>query len=49
MAASEYHFLDQWRVEGQLREVADIIEDATSLSVWWPSVYFEVEELEQGG
>ncbi|MDX6385655.1 MAG: hypothetical protein QOK48_3228 [Blastocatellia bacterium] len=49
MAASEYHFWDKWRVEGQLKEVADIIEDAPSLSVWWPSVYFAVQELEKGG
>jgi hypothetical protein len=48
VAAREYHFLDKWRVAGRLQEVADIIEDALSLSVWWPSVYFEVKELEPG-
>jgi hypothetical protein len=49
MSLSDYHFIDRWRVEGQVREVADIIEDAPSLAVWWPSVYFEVNELEKGG
>ena len=49
MPDSDYHFVDRWRVEGNVREVADIIEDALSLPVWWPSVYFEVKELEPGG
>ena len=49
MSTKDYHFVDEWRVEGDLKEVADIIEDALSLSSWWPSVYFEVKELEPGG
>lgn len=46
MPATDYHFVDKWRVEGDVKEVAGIIEDALSLSRWWPSVYFEVKELE---
>jgi hypothetical protein len=49
MSANDYHFIDRWRVEGTLQEVADLIEDALSLSAWWPSVYFEVREFEPGG
>jgi Polyketide cyclase / dehydrase and lipid transport len=49
MSANDYHFIDRWRVEGTVEEVADILEDALSLSAWWPSVYFEVKELESGG
>jgi hypothetical protein len=49
MSFSDYHFVDKWRVEGDVREVADILEDALSLSIWWPSVYFEVQQLEPGG
>lgn len=49
MRTNDYHFIDKWRVEGDVKEVADIIEDAASLSRWWPSVYFEVSELEPGG
>ena len=49
MPDNDYHFIDRWRVEGNVKEVADIIEDALSLSTWWPSVYFEVKELEPGG
>jgi hypothetical protein len=49
MSSTDYHFIDRWRVEGDVKEVADILEDALSLAVWWPSVYFEVRELEPGG
>src|SRR6266850_8583585 len=49
MSTTDYHFIDKWRVEGEVKEVADIIEDALSLSRWWPSVYFEVKEIEPGG
>ena len=49
MPTNDYHFIDKWRVEADVREVADIIEDAPSLPRWWPSVYFEVREIEPGG
>ncbi len=49
MASSDYHFVDKWRVEADVREVAEIIEDALALPRWWPSVYFAVAELERGG
>ena len=49
MPTNDYHFVDHWRVEGDLHEVADIIEDALALPRWWGSVYFEVKELEPGG
>lgn len=49
MATNEYQFIDRWRVEGTVREVAEIIENGKDLSRWWPSVYLEVDELETGG
>jgi hypothetical protein len=49
MPTNDYHFVDRWRVEGDLKEVADILEDALSLPRWWGSVYFGVEEIEPGG
>jgi len=49
MTSNDYHFVDRWRVEGDIKEVADIIEDALSLPRWWPSVYFDVNEVEPGG
>jgi len=49
MSTTDYHFIDKWRVEGEVKEVADIIEDALSLPRWWPAVYFEVKVIEPGG
>jgi len=48
MPDSSYHFVDRWRVEADINEVADILEDAPSLPRWWGSVYFEVREIEAG-
>ena len=48
MAGNDYHFIDHWRVEGDVKEVADILEDALSLPRWWGSVYFDVKEIEPG-
>ena len=48
MAGNDYHFVDRWRVEADVKEVADIIEDVLSFPLWWGSVYFEVKELEPG-
>jgi hypothetical protein len=49
MAGNEYHFVDRWRVEGNLKEVADILEDFLALPRWWGSVYFDVQQVEPGG
>src|SRR5438094_1454477 len=49
MTTNHYHFADCWRVEGDIKEVADTLEDAVSLPEWWGSVYFEVKEIEPGG
>ena len=48
MADNAYHFVDRWRVEGDVKEVADILEDALALPRWWGSVYFDVKEIEPG-
>jgi hypothetical protein len=48
MPTNDYHFVDRWRVEGDIKEVVDILEDALSLPRWWGSVYFEVKESEPG-
>jgi hypothetical protein len=49
VSTNDYNFIDRWRVEADVREVAEILEDAMSLPVWWPGVYFEVKEIEPGG
>jgi hypothetical protein len=48
MATNDYHFITQWRVQGTLDEVSDILGDPLDLPRWWPSVYLEVNELEKG-
>ena len=48
MPDSAYHFVDRWRVEGDVKEVADILEDALNLPRWWGSTYFAVKEIEPG-
>jgi len=49
MAENDYQFVDRWRVEGTVEEVAAILEDALSLPSWWGSVYFDVQQIEPGG
>jgi hypothetical protein len=48
MAANDYHFIAQWRVEATCGEVADILRDPLALTRWWPSVYLDVRLLEPG-
>ncbi|MBV9866354.1 MAG: SRPBCC family protein [Abitibacteriaceae bacterium] len=48
MAANDYQFVTDWRVEGDIQEVYDIIADDRQLARWWPSVYLDVRELEPG-
>jgi hypothetical protein len=48
MAANDYHFITHWRVRATVKEVSDILRDATQLPRWWPSVYLKVEQLEPG-
>ena len=48
MAINDYYFVTHWRVQGTVKEVADIIADARDLVRWWPAVYLDVQELEPG-
>jgi hypothetical protein len=48
MPTNDYHFITHWQVEGTVKEVADILKEATALSRWWPSVYLDIKELEPG-
>jgi hypothetical protein len=48
MATNDYHFITDWRVQGTLQEVTDIIGNAEELTRWWPSVYLDVKVLEKG-
>lgn len=48
MRSNDYHFITHWRVQGTLKEVADIIGNAADLVRWWPSVYLDVQVVEPG-
>jgi len=49
--SNDYQFRTEWRVEATIDEVKDILGDTDALAVtrWWPSVYLEVKEIEEGG
>jgi hypothetical protein len=49
LSTNDYHFVSRWRVQGNTREVYDILADATALPTWWPSLYRHVAELQPGG
>lgn len=46
--SNQYHFTTQWRIPATIEEVADILGDADDLPRWWPSVYLDVQTVEQG-
>jgi len=46
--AAEYHFITNWKIRGNAREVAEVLGDPLGLARWWPSVYLDVRELEPG-
>lgn len=48
MRSNDYHFITHWRVQGTLKEVADIIGNAADLVRWWPSVYLDVQVVDPG-
>jgi hypothetical protein len=48
MPVHEYHFVTRWQVQGAPEEVYAIIDDAADLVRWWPSVYLDVQQIEQG-
>ena len=49
MATNEYHIITEWHVKGTVKEVADVLNEATDVARWWPSVYLDVQEIEPGG
>jgi hypothetical protein len=48
MAAHEYHFTTRWRFWSTAQQVLDILEDPTDLVRWWPSVYLDVQVIQEG-
>ena len=48
MASNEYHFITHWHIKGTVKEIAEVLSQATELPRWWPSVYLDIQELEAG-
>ena len=48
MTANEYHFITHWRIKGTVKEVSEVLGQATDLVRWWPSVYLDVQEVAAG-
>jgi hypothetical protein len=38
MAVNEYHFITHWHIKGTIKEIAEVLGQATDLVRWWPSV-----------
>jgi hypothetical protein len=45
---SDYHFIVDWWVEGDIYEVASISTDVADVLRWWPAVYRTLEQLQTG-
>jgi hypothetical protein len=45
MPSNEYHFVSRWRVEATPAEVYAVLDEASDMPRWWPSVYLAVTEL----
>lgn len=48
MAINDYHFINHWRVEGTVEEVADIIAEPLEMARWWPAWCLASKEIERG-
>lgn len=48
MAANEYHFITTWSIAATPDEISSVLGDAAGLARRWPSVYLDVQILEQG-
>lgn len=48
MTANEYHYITHWRVKGTVKEVSEVLGQATDLVRWWPSVYLDIQQRAAG-
>ncbi len=48
MAASHYHLVTRWVVDGTPEEVASVFSDSAALSRWFPATYLESTVLHPG-
>lgn len=43
---TDYAFVTDWYIDGDINDVATILDDGPSYTVWWPSVYLDVTVVE---
>ena len=48
MGINDYHFINRWRVEGTVEEVADIIAEPLEMARWWPAWCLAAKDIERG-
>ena len=48
MSSNTYHIITTLFVQRTVKELADMLRQATDLPRWWPSVYLDVREIEPG-
>ena len=46
--AAAYHFTTTWRVVATVDEVKEVLENGLALPRWWPAVYLDVRQLDEG-
>jgi Polyketide cyclase / dehydrase and lipid transport len=46
--SNEYHFITRWQLRATAEEVAEILRDPRDLTRWWPSVYLDVQVIDDG-
>jgi hypothetical protein len=49
MRSNKYRFVTKWSVEGDVTEVANLINQPELLTRWWPSVYLEINKKKENG
>lgn len=48
MAIHDYQFINRWRIEGTVDEVADVIAEPLEMPRWWPAWCLDAEEVAHG-
>ena len=46
--SNEYQFITRWRLRATADEVAGVLRDPRDLTQWWPSVYLDVQVIDDG-
>jgi hypothetical protein len=48
MAVNEYHLTTDWRLEGSVQEVSDLLGDTAAMARWWRAFVIDLEERDPG-